>query len=67
MARRPRPPLPRFRRRSPPPTPWLIRGLAFVWRWLNRLLFAVLVLVLCGLIGLIGLYFYYGRDLPRQN
>jgi len=64
MARRPRPPLPRFRRRSPPPTPWLIRGLAFVWRWLNRLLFAVLVLVLCGLIGLIGLYFYYGRDLP---
>ncbi len=35
-----------------------------VGRWLNRLFFTLLVLVLMGMMGLIGLYLYYGRDLP---
>lgn len=64
MTRRPRPRLPRFRRRKPLPPPWPIRGLLIVGRWLNRLFFTLLVLVLMGMMGLIGLYLYYGRDLP---
>ncbi|WP_322821426.1 PBP1A family penicillin-binding protein [Chloroflexus sp.] len=64
MTRRPRPRLPRFRRRKPLPPPWPVRGLIFVGRWLNRLFFTLLVLALMGMMGLIGLYFYYGRDLP---
>ncbi|WP_298818817.1 transglycosylase domain-containing protein [Chloroflexus sp.] len=61
MARRPRPPLPRFPNRTSP-QPQRKRN-AF-WHWLNRLAFAGLTLVLLVLIVIIGLYVYYSRDLP---
>ncbi|OAN47827.1 penicillin-binding protein [Chloroflexus islandicus] len=62
MSRRPRPPLPRFRRPAPPPSPR--RRLSALWRWLNRLVFSLLMLIVLGVAGVIALYLYYGRDLP---
>ncbi len=61
MTRRPRPPVPKFRR---PSRPLVARILAPIWRALKWLMVGLAVLFALGIAGALGLYWYYGRDLP---
>ncbi|MBX3269866.1 MAG: PBP1A family penicillin-binding protein [Sandaracinaceae bacterium] len=35
------------------------------WRWVRRITGALLLLVLAGVLGIAGVFWYYGRDLPE--